>query len=137
MSVIGTKPGLCFLRPSVYRQRNNVRRRASVHLLRHQTAARVIELSGLEQSVGMRGTALEWSESYLSDMRFSVQLGQFSSTKAPLGHGVPQGSILGPILFSLYLLPLCTIFDQCNVAYRCYADDIQLYLPLESGGPSV
>ncbi len=47
--------------------------------------------------------------SYLKDRTFSVSLGDFSFTVAPVC-GVPQGSILGQILFSLYMLPLVSIF---------------------------
>uniref|UniRef100_A0A8C8DKC3 Reverse transcriptase domain-containing protein n=1 Tax=Oryzias sinensis TaxID=183150 RepID=A0A8C8DKC3_9TELE len=93
-----------------------------------------ILLSRLEHSVGLKGTALQWFKSYLSNRSFSVQLGPFSSTKVPLGYGVPQGSILGPILFSLYLLPLGSIFEKHHVSYHCYADDIPIYVPFKSGG---
>ena len=56
-----------------------------------------IILSRLGLCVGIKGNILKWFQSYLSGRTFSVHLGQYSSAAAPLGYGVPQGSILGPI----------------------------------------
>ena len=90
-----------------------------------------ILISRLEHCVGIKGTALEWFRSYLSDRSFSVNLGDSISSSAPLPCGVPQGSILGPILFSLYLLPLGSILRKYGISFHCYADDTHIYFPLK------
>lgn len=66
-----------------------------------------ILLARSQNLVGIGGSALEWFWAYLADRPFSFSVGSSESQPAPLSSGVPQGSILGPLLFSLDLLPKC------------------------------
>ena len=65
------------------------------------TLDHAILLRPLESTFGISGVALSWFESYLSDRTQSVVADGLMSTPIPLVFGVPQGSVLGPVLFSL------------------------------------
>ena len=86
----------------------------------------------LENWVGLSGTVLEWFRSYLQDRNYFVSIGNYTSDQTNLTCGVPQGSILGPVLFNLYMLPLGLIMQKNKIAYHNYADDTQLYIALSS-----
>ena len=85
-----------------------------------------ILITRLRGTFGCSGTVLEWFISYLSCRTQSVFVGH-ESTPSVLKCGVPQISVLGPLLFTLYTHPLSTVICQSGISYHFFADDFQLH----------
>ena len=91
-------------------------------------------LSGLLQfDFGISGSALKWIESYLSNRTQRIYIDGVLSSNFNLKFGVPQGSCLGPLLFSLYASKLFKIVESHLPSPHCYADDTQRYIAFRPG----
>ena len=81
-------------------------------------------------SYGIRGSVNDWFQSYLEDREQFVLLNDVSSNKRKITTGVPQGSILGPLLFSVYINDICKSSDLLR--FILYADDTNIFYSCES-----
>ena len=89
-------------------------------------------LQRLHDRYGICDSALQWFTSYLTDRKQCVAIGDVVSDMHTLDCGVPQGSVFGPLCFTLYTGPLEDIITSHGVQSLIYADDTQLYVTLDS-----
>ena len=80
------------------------------------------------QQFGIRGTMLHWFSTYLVGRLQRIKVNGVTSQPKLLDCGVPQGSVLGPILFTIYTASLGQLLRQLDVQYLFYADDSQLWV---------
>ena len=85
-------------------------------------------LNRLRSTFGISDSAFSLLSSYLCNRSQSVAVDHEYSPTLPLLRGVPQGSVLGPLLFSLYTTPLSHILADSSIQFHFYADDTQLYV---------
>ena len=86
-----------------------------------------ILLRRLHVSFGLSDTALKWCTSYLLGRSQYVSINSKQSPISTLDCGVPQGSVLGPLFFSLYTSDILDIIHECDLLAHMYADDTQCY----------
>lgn len=87
-------------------------------------------LHRLSNTFGITGGASEWLKSYLSDRtQYIFFEGNTSQTQA-VKTGVPQGSVLGPLLFTCHISPISKLLESFGISHQQYADDTQIYIEL-------
>ncbi len=91
-------------------------------------------LKRLSRRCDIIGTVLKWFQSYLKERTQTVSVGASHSKYETLKYGIPQGSVLGPILFSIYNSSIGEIIEKHNICYYLCADDGQLYLAFSPKG---
>ena len=91
-------------------------------------------LDRLTVRYGITGTVHKWIESYLSGRSQRVKINDSTSQPFTLQFGVPQGSVMGPILYIMYAAPIGDIISKQGLQYHIYADDTQIYIFFETNG---
>ena len=90
-----------------------------------------ILLERMSKRFGIKDKVLEWFQSYLQNRTQTVMIDGVKSAAKDLNWGVPQVSVLGPILYLLYTSPIGDIIRRHELDFHFYADDSQLYLAFE------
>lgn len=93
-----------------------------------------VKLLSKIRKYGIAGSAYEWIKAFLSNRRQKVIINNVESREIPVTSGVPQGSVLGPVLFSIYINDLSLSIE--NAMVKLFADDCKLYVAFNSSTSS-
>ena len=87
------------------------------------------KLLAVLENMGIRGSLYRWISNFLSGRTQTVSINNFKSTEAQVTSGVPQGSVLGPLFFVLFINDIISVPNHCMI--YAYADDCKLFLELQ------
>ena len=109
----------------------------STYLLLDTVDHSILLTPRLQNWFGLDGLSLDWFSSYLLFRSQAVSINDSISAFSTLSCGVPQGSVLGPLLFTLYTTPLGSVISKNSLKYHLYADDTQLYISFTPTTPAL
>ena len=81
----------------------------------------------LSSTFGIKDHTLNLLKTYLLNRNQKVKINEHYSSVIPIEFGVPQGSVLGPLIFAMYIYPIGEVINRDVFRYHQYADDTQLY----------
>ena len=93
-------------------------------------------LHTLESSFGIQENVSDWFQTYLTGRTQTAHISECTSEPHDLKYGVPQGSVRGPMLFTIYTTPLGKLIRCHILTFHLYADDTQLYVAAKPSEPS-
>lgn len=100
------------------------------------TVEHTVLVDRMANEIGLRGIALEWFKSYFNGRTTKVCINNTFSDHHRMDYGLPQGSIVGPGSFKIYIIPIGRIIRKHHISYHMYADDIQLFLDFIPSEPT-